>query len=40
MTTYHPVECADKADVLYVVSLCVAEGYSYNINGLIVTFWK
>lgn len=36
----HPVDCADKADVLHVVALCVAEGYHYSINGLTVTFWR
>jgi hypothetical protein len=40
MTTYHPVTCLDATDVAYVIKLCICEGYSYRVRGLIVTFWR
>lgn len=34
------VQCRDEADLLEVTAMCAADGFSYSVDALVVTFWR
>jgi hypothetical protein len=37
----HKVQCRDKAEVLEVAVMCIADGFAYSVDeSLVLTFWR